>query len=70
MNNLKQLRKQNNLSVEQLSDQSGVNHRMIQKYENEERDINKAQAITLHRIANVLKCNIEDLMELNKKSTD
>ncbi len=64
MNNLKQLRKQNNLSVDQLAEQSGVNHRMIQKYENEERDINKAQVITIYRLAETLKCNMKDLLNL------
>lgn len=62
--NLQDIRKANNLSQSKLSDKSGVNLRMIQKYESGEKDINKAQAITLHLLAQALDCTIEDLLEL------
>jgi transcriptional regulator with XRE-family HTH domain len=52
------------LTQKQLSEKSGVNLRMVQKYENGEKDINKAQAITLHLLAQALDCTIEDLLEL------
>lgn len=64
MNNLKRIRKANCLLQADLSDKSGVNLRMIQKYENGEKDINKAQALTLYKISKVLNCNIEDLLEI------
>ena len=52
------------LTQKQLSEKSGVNLRMVQKYENGEKDINKAQAITLYQLAQALDCTIEDLLEL------
>lgn len=64
MSKLQDIRKANNLSQSKLSDKSGVNLRMIQKYESGEKDINKAQAITLHLLAQALDCTIEDLLEL------
>lgn len=47
-----------------LSEESGVNIRMIQHYEQEVKDINKAQAITVYRLAQVLNCRMEDLLEI------
>lgn len=47
-----------------LSERSGVNIRMIQHYEQGVKDINKAQAITLYKLAQVLECEIEDILEL------
>lgn len=49
-----------------LSERSGVNIRMIQHYEQGVKDINKAQAITLYKLAQVLGCKIEDLLELEE----
>ena len=46
-----------------LSERSGVSIRMIQYYEQQVKDINKAQAITLYNIAQALECKIEDLLE-------
>lgn len=63
MSNLKRIREDQNISQSKLSDMSGVNLQMIQKYEQGVKDINKAQGITLHKIAQALKCNIEDLLE-------
>lgn len=68
MSNLKRIREDQNISQSKLSDMSGVNLQMIQKYEQGVKDINKAQGITLHKIAQALKCNIEDL--LNIKETE
>jgi transcriptional regulator with XRE-family HTH domain len=64
MSKLQDIRKANNLSQSKLAEKSGVNLRMVQKYENGEKDINKAQAITLHLLAQALDCSIEDLLEL------
>lgn len=63
MSNLKRIREDQNISQSKLSDMSGVNLQMIQKYEQGVKDINKAQGITLHKIAQALKCNIEELLE-------
>lgn len=64
MSNLKRIREDQNISQGKLSEISGVNIRMIQHYEQGVKDINKAQGITLHKIAQALKCNIEELLEV------
>ena len=46
-----------------LSEKSGVNIRMIQHYEQGVKDINKAQAETIYKLAQALNCNMEDLIE-------
>ena len=61
--NLKRLRKAANLSQAQLADEAEVSLRSIQMYEQRGKDVNKAQAITLAKIARVLGCGIEDLLE-------
>jgi DNA-binding transcriptional regulator YiaG len=61
--NLSRLRKARGLSQKQLSDASGVALRMIQLYEQRQNDINKAQATSLHSLAQALCCKMEDLFE-------
>lgn len=63
LTNLKALRTAKGFSQSQLADASEVSVRMIQKYEQRDKDINKAQAETLLKIARVLNCTIEDLLE-------
>ena len=63
MTNLKQIRETSGFTQSQLSEKSGVNAQMIAKYEQGVKDINKAQGITLYKIAQVLGCQIEDLLE-------
>lgn len=62
MSNLKKIREEKNITQAKLSEISGVNLQMIQKYEMGVRDINKAQGITLHALAQALECKIEDLL--------
>jgi DNA-binding XRE family transcriptional regulator len=62
--NLKRLRGEAGLSQSQLSRVANVSTRSIQMYEQRNKDINKAQAITLAKIARALVCNIEDLLEV------
>lgn len=61
--NLKKRRKANKLSQKELATQAKINLRSIQMYEQRQNDINKAQAGTLYRIAKVLNCRMEDLLE-------
>jgi transcriptional regulator with XRE-family HTH domain len=61
--NLSRLRKARGLSQKELSDASGVALRMIQLYEQRQNDINKAQAASLHSLAQALGCKIEDLFQ-------
>ena len=66
MTNLKKIRKSKGISQKELSVRSEVNLPMICLYEQRQRDINRAAAITLYRIAKVLSCSIEDLLELEE----
>ena len=61
--NLKAMRTLAGLSQSELAGQAGVPVRTIQQYEQRQKDINKAQAETLLRLARALNCNVEDLME-------
>jgi len=61
--NLKRLREALGFSQSQLAEESGVTLRSIQMYEQRNKDINKAQAISLAKISRVLGCEIEDLLE-------
>ena len=63
-NNLKRLRAEAGISQSKLSELSGVNLQMIQKYEQGVKDINKAQGDTLYKLAQVLNCKVEDLLEV------
>lgn len=64
MSNLKRIREEKNITQARLAEASGVNLQMIQKYEQGVKDINKAQGITLHNIAQALECKIEDLLNI------
>jgi len=61
--NLKRIREATGLSQSKLSDEAGVSLRSIQMYEQRNKDINKAQALTIVKIACALGCEVEDLME-------
>jgi len=61
--NLKRLREAAGYTQAKLAEESDVSLRSIQMYEQRNKDINKAQAITLAKIARVLGCDIEDLFE-------
>lgn len=61
--NLKNIREDRVLSQAKLAEASGVSVRMIQYYEQGIKDINKAQAETVYKLARALNCNMEDLIE-------
>jgi len=61
--NLQKIRKAADMTQKKLAVESGVSLRMIQLYEQRNKDINKAQAITLFRISRVLGCEAADLLE-------
>jgi len=61
--NLQKIRKASGMTQKKLADESGVSLRMIQLYEQRNKDINKAQSIALARIARVLGCDMQDLLE-------
>ncbi len=61
--NLQRIRKKAGMTQKKLAEASGVALRMIQLYEQRKQDINKSQAIALTRLAHVLGCKAEDLLE-------
>ena len=61
--NLKRIRTAYGCSQRELSEMSGVSLRSIQMYEQRNKDINKAQAESLNRLAKSLGCTMEDLLE-------
>jgi DNA-binding transcriptional regulator YiaG len=62
--NLKRIRNAYGITQSELAKISGVTLRSIQMYEQRNKDINKASAESLYRIAKVLGCAIEDLIEM------
>ena len=63
MTNLKRIREASGISQSKLAEESGVSVRMIQHYEQGVKDLNRAQAITVYRLAQALNCKVEDLLE-------
>ena len=64
MSKLKENRERAGLTQKELSERSGVNIRTIQDYEQGRKLINKAQGLSLYRLANALNVAIEELLEL------
>lgn len=65
---LKVIREARGLSQIELAEASGVSLRAIQQYEQRRKDIDKAQARSVLRLARVLGCTIEDLLEYTPDS--
>lgn len=63
MSKLKSRREAVGLSQSELANKSGVNLRTLQDYEQGRKDINKAQALTLYKIAQALDTTIEELLD-------
>lgn len=61
--NLKRIRTAYGCTQAELAKRSGVSLRSIQMYEQRNKDINKASVETVHSLAKVLGCSIEDLIE-------
>lgn len=66
MKRLKEYRIKRELSQSELANLAGVNLRMIQFYESGFKNINHAHADTIFKLAAVLNCSMEDLIENNK----
>lgn len=58
-----EIRKARGFTQQQLSEASGVTLRMIQLYEQRQNDISKAQVGIVVKLARVLGCEVEDLIE-------
>ena len=59
---LKSMREEKGLSQSELSKKSGVPLRNIQAYEQGYNDINKAQVITVLKLAEALDCDVYDII--------
>ena len=62
--NLKRIRTAYGITQAELAKMADVSLRSIQMYEQRNKDINKANAETIYRIAKVLGCAMEDLLEI------
>ena len=60
---LKYLRNNSGMSQSELARYSGVSLRQIQLYEQRQRDINKAEALTIYKLSLALHCDMADLIE-------
>lgn len=60
---LREKRLRKGLSQRQLSDASDVSFRMIQYYEQGAKDIRKASAETVYKLAQSLDCTMEEIIE-------
>lgn len=63
MTRLQDARKSKGLSQSQLARAAGVPVRTLQELEAGRKNINKSAVITVLRIADVLGCNIRDILE-------
>jgi len=63
--NLSKIRKKRNISQKELAIDAKVNIRTLQAYESGIRDINKASAETVYRLAEKLNCRMESILNKN-----
>jgi len=61
--NLQRIRKASGMTQKKLAEESNTAFRMIQLYRQRRSDISKSSAAALSRIAHVLGCKVEDLLE-------
>lgn len=66
MNKLKKIRVQQGLSQSLLSKKANLSLRSLQAYEQDDRDLNKAQAETVYKLAKALNCKMEELIDIQK----
>ena len=69
MNRLKNTREAAGLTQSELAEKSGVTLRMIRAYEQNTKDINKAQVATVIQLAEALGCDIKAIIN-DKKAGD
>jgi transcriptional regulator with XRE-family HTH domain len=62
--NLKRIRMLSGYSQRELSELSGVSLRQIQLFEQRQRNINHTKAENVFRLAKILNCKCEDLIEI------
>ena len=63
MNKLKEYRKKSGLTQQELAEKVGISHRTLQDYEQGQKPLEGARAITVLRMAKALGCSVEDLLD-------
>lgn len=66
MNKLKKIREDAGLTQQELCEKAGILLTSLKKYETDKRDINNIKVGTVFRIASVLGCKIEDIIDTEK----
>ena len=64
MTKLKEKRTEQGITQLELAVRSETNLRNLQDYEQGHKDINKACAITVYKLAQALNCKVEDILEI------
>lgn len=64
MSRLKDMRETRGMTQKELADRSKVSIRMIQHYEQGQKDINQAAAITVAKLAIALDCNVLEILNI------
>ena len=68
--NLHRIRKEKGYTQKQLAEAAGIKQATLSRYESGVIDINKAEFFTVYRIAKMLGCSIDDLIELKGGNPD
>ena len=64
MTRLKDVRVESGMTQKELAERSDISIRIVQSYEQGQRDINRAQALTVHKLARAMDHISEDILEL------
>ena len=63
MTNLKRIRIERGMTQAELAAKAGINLRTLQDYEQAQKPINTAAAMTVYKLAKALSVNIEEVFE-------
>ena len=63
LNKLKFFRFLRDMDIYTLSEKTGISRYMLEHYEANHLDLNKARAITVYKLSQALDCEIEDLLD-------
>lgn len=67
ISNLKKMRHDKQITASELAEKTGISLARIQHYESRYRDINKAEALIVYKLAVGLDCDISEILELPKE---
>lgn len=65
--NLHRIRKKKGYTQKLLAKAAGIKQATLSRYERRSLDINKAEVLTVYRMASMLGCLVEDLIELKEE---